>query len=135
PLTRSESRRQGGGLVAPVRKRSICRVYRGIRPRAFRRIAPVGHSVTDDHSAATVLPRCCAAVSGGFHCNLLRLFRSGIFWERERQDAVLEVGVDLVSINVFRKTERSLERAEAALRDVVVFLLFLPFLLLLPSDG
>src|SRR5260370_2102902 len=44
------------------------------------------------------------------------------------------MSLDLVGINAVRNTERTLEGAIAALREVVVLLLFLPFVLFLAFD-
>src|ERR1700736_389689 len=60
------------------------------------------------------------------------------FWplrQRDREYAVLEMRLDLVGINAVRHAERTLEGGVAAFGEMVVLLLFLPFVLFLTFDG
>src|SRR6202521_377541 len=60
------------------------------------------------------------------------------FWplrQRDREYAVLEMRLDLVGINAVRHAERTLEGAIAAFGEMIVLLLFLPFVLFLTFDG
>src|SRR5262249_35235057 len=66
--------------------------------------------------------------------SLLALLRSRRLWQRDREHAVLEVRLDPVGVNAGRHRERTLERAIAALGEVEVLLLLLPFALLLALD-
>src|SRR5215831_10651489 len=66
--------------------------------------------------------------------SLLVLLRLRRLRQRDREHAVLEVRLDPVGINAGRHRERTLERAIAALGEVKVLLLLLPFAPLLALD-
>src|SRR5262249_36765826 len=65
----------------------------------------------------------------------LALLCVGRLWHGHRKYPLLESCVDPVEINAFWQRDRTLDRAEAALREHVVPTLFLPFVLLLALDG
>src|SRR5271165_67146 len=65
-------------------------------------------------------------VSSGFDADcLLGLLCAWLLGKRDRQNTLIEAGVDLIRLYVCRNAERTLKRAELPLRDVVIFLLFL----------
>src|SRR6516225_5360749 len=74
--------------------------------------------------------------SGCLDLNLLRRFlRFRGFRQRDLEHAILERRLDLAGVHALRQCEIALERAIAALGDVIVLLLLFFFLLLLTLDG
>src|SRR5271165_6095270 len=65
---------------------------------------------------------------------LLALLGVRRFRQRDREDAVLELSIDLVRIDAVRHAEGTLEGAVAALGEVVILLLLFFFVLFLALD-
>ncbi len=65
----------------------------------------------------------------------LSLWSARLFGERNRQDAILELRLDLVSLDSVRKLEGSLKSTELPLGDVVMLFLLFFVLFAFTSDG